>query len=213
MEEVFNSIIQKKIGKMYEWRPIVTPYGQFEAIIYFSCPYWLAADIEDPNDFMMQLGEIGVRWGIENSNLLIQDRIGYYSYMFKPIWEATDINVLVQQEFMIKRTVFHLIYKHPLADLPINENDFEFMPPNFREVCPDLFVLVKTRLSFKKIRTMPERIDEIYIVNEVGDICIAKQEIDEYGTPWVIIRYEDGNVYQEIRNHTLDEMKAIWFQN
>ena len=60
---------------------------------------------------------------------------------------------------------------------------------------------------------MPEKSDEINIVNAVGDICIAKQEIDEYGNPWVIVRYEDGNVYQKMRNRTLDEMKKIWLQN
>ena len=210
---VFDSIIQKKIGKMYEWRPIVTPYGQFEAIIYFSCPYWFAGNLENSDDFLTQLEEIGTQWKIINSKELIMDRIGYYGHLFKPIWEANDMETLVKHELMIKRIVFHLVYKHPLANLPINEDDFEFMPPSFMEVCPDLFVLVKSHISSMKMKTMTKKSGEINIINAVGDICIAKQEKDEYGNPCVIVRYEDGKVYQKIRNHTLDEMSKIWSQN
>jgi len=211
--EVFNSIIQKKIAKMYEWRPIATPYGQFEALIYFSCPYWFVDNLENSDGFLTQLEEIGTRWKIKNPNELFEDRINDYAKLFKPIWKANDIETLVKNEVMIKRIVFHLVYKHPLANLPINEEDFEFMPPSFREVCPDLFVLVKTQRNFIKIRTMPKKCGEINIINAACDICIAKQEKDEYGNPCVIVRYEDGKVYQEIRNRTLDEMGKIWSQN
>ena len=211
--KVFNFIIQKKIGKMYKWQPMSNSHGQFEALIYFCYPYWFAGNLENSEDFVTQLEEIGTQWKIKNPKEYIMDRISYYGHLFKPIWEANDMETLFKQEVMIKRIVYHLVYKHPLADLPINEADFEFMPPSFSEVCPELFVLVKSHISLMKIKTMPKKSDEINIVNAVGDICIAKQEIDKYGTPWVIIRYEDGNVYQVISNHTLDEMKKVWSQN
>ena len=214
--EVFDFIIQKRIGKMYEWKPIGTPYGQFEALIYFSCPYWFTdseKSMEKLEEFSTLLGEIGTKWRIINADELIKDRMAYYWNLLDPIMKSTDINFAVKQEFMIMRTVYHLVYTQPLATFPINENDFKLMPPSFKDVCPYLNVLVNTLISLGKNAEKPVKSDEIYIVNALGQSCTAKQEIDEYGTSWVIIRTEDGNVYDKICNHTLDEMKKIWSQN
>ena len=143
--QLLNSIINKNIGQLNEWKPFFQrPSSMYEALIYYASPFWFCNKIIAPDDFISDLVRAGREWKVLESDEarfeFIQSRMEFYAPYVNGQF-SDNFKESVGNHVKLSIIIYYWLYTKPLSEIP-NNDMLELMPTEFSLRLPALSTLI-----------------------------------------------------------------------